>query len=436
MKKAFPKILIIGQTFDLKTGGGITLSSLFKNWPPEKLILTTASKDAFNLKRCNSYYRLGNEEDKRPFPFNYVQRKVKSGVVGARNVSEGKQIKLNRYSKKKRMLDTFIRFSGFSNFFRGKLVLSKDFINWVKEEKPDIIYTQMPSYKYMLFQAALNKQFHLPYIIHIMDDWISVASVGPIEHMWFKKKLNKLMKKLVHGASGNLSISDYMASEYKARYGKNFKVFHNPVDLKFWHVKEKSTEINQSFRIFYTGRIGLGISESLLLFANAVSNLNKSGYDINFTIQTKLDGHPIVKDLAKLHAVNCIESISYDELPVRLSEYDTLLLPYDFDKKNLAYIKYSMPTKATEFMATGIPIFIFGPAETAIVKKAKEEKWANICTNNNLKALQGAILEHMNNKPRLDKMTLTALDSVKQNYLEEIVINDFQNCLKQMAELE
>ena len=79
-----PKVLIIGQPFNNDTGGGITLSSLFKGWDRDKLAVACSSYLLLNnidTEVCNTYYQLGEKEHRWTFPFNYLQRKYESGLI-------------------------------------------------------------------------------------------------------------------------------------------------------------------------------------------------------------------------------------------------------------------------------------------------------------------------------------------------------------------
>jgi glycosyltransferase involved in cell wall biosynthesis len=78
-------------------------------------------------------------------------------------------------------------------------------------------------------------------------------------------------------------------------------------------------------------------------------------------------------------------------LPIHFAKADFLLLPYDFSKKATNYIQYSMPTKASEFMASGTPIIAFGPAQTAVIKYAKKYNWAKVITENKPESIASGI---------------------------------------------
>ncbi len=78
----FPRVLIFGQPFNNFTGGGITLTNLFKGWPKDKIAVTYLGHGLQSVTTdvCDIYYQLGKDEHKWKFPFNLIQRKFPSGL--------------------------------------------------------------------------------------------------------------------------------------------------------------------------------------------------------------------------------------------------------------------------------------------------------------------------------------------------------------------
>lgn len=188
-----------------------------------------------------------------------------------------------------------------------------------------------------------------------------------------------------------------MAREYERRYGQGFITFHNPIDSQFWKRYQRSDyKLGKQITLLYAGRIGIGIDRSLETIARAVEQLNKRrDIAVKFVLQTKempkwVDNYPCT-----IHQ----DFVAYDDLPKVFAEADLLILPYDFSRKAHKYIKYSMPTKAPEYMMSGTPVVIFGPEETAVIKYARKYNCAKIVTENNINALAVAITELINNEP-------------------------------------
>src|ERR1035437_1790428 len=79
----YPRILIYGQPFNDFSGGGITLSNLFKGWPKDRIAVASTGNllQKITTEVCNTYYQLGKEEQRWRFPFNIIQRYFPSGLI-------------------------------------------------------------------------------------------------------------------------------------------------------------------------------------------------------------------------------------------------------------------------------------------------------------------------------------------------------------------
>ncbi|MDP4283513.1 MAG: group 1 glycosyl transferase [Bacteroidota bacterium] len=427
-----PRVLIFGQPFNRNSGGGITLSNLFNGWEKDKIAVACTGHMTNNLTTdiCNHYYQLGNKEQKWVFPFNKFQKKFESGVLKiTNNAQEFNQIP-SKPGIRKRFVDQIfypsLRYFGlFYNI--SSIKLSNEFCRWLNEFKPDILYVQVSERDAILFAQALQSFLKIPMIIHIMDDWpTTISSKGIFKNYW-RKKIDKEFRELLNRASLLMSISDAMASEYKDRYGKKFITFHNPINIEFWKQQQRNHyDLNNPPSILYAGRIGIGIETSLELIARSIHNVNKElRISIKFILQTQ-------DKLTWFNQYNFVEHrpfVSYIELPKKFSEADLLILPYDFSKKSIDFIRYSMPTKAPEYMISGTPILIFAPEMTAIVKYAQKLKWAKVVTQKNTKELEEAIKFLLQNKIERTTLANNAKQIAEKNHDSIIITNNFRKVI-------
>ena len=380
-----PKVLIINQPFNTNTGGGITLSNLFGNWNREKLAVACSGyllTDDMDVRICNNYYQLGSKERKWMFPFHLFRRKYYSGTL--KFTGRSKQNILEKKSNFRvkllvKYLYPVLDFLGFSHFIT-RTYLSDAFCSWIDEFAPEVLYTQASSLEDILFCLEVKKYTGKPLIFHMMDDWPATLDRKGLFAKHWRDKTDKMLKVLLTNTDLAMCISDYMAEEYKRRYGKEFVTFHNPIDLEFWEKHQRQEyKLQASPTLLYAGRIGLGIDDSLKTIARTIEAVNeKFNFKLRFVIQsseapTWIDNFEVVKHQ---------EFVVYQDLPKVFAETDFLILPYDFDEDSIKFIKYSMPTKASEYMASGSPIIIFSPEDTALVKYAKEYGWAVLVTKN------------------------------------------------------
>jgi len=224
-----------------------------------------------------------------------------------------------------------------------------------------------------------------------------------------------------------MSISEEMAHEYKIRYNKNFITFHNTIDMEFWKYRQRNNyELSDSPTMLYAGRIGLGIETSLELIARAIQRVNEElKISLKFILQTQKKPQWI----DNYHSVGHAKFVSYNDLPKVFSEADFLLLPYDFTPKSIKYIKYSMPTKAPEYMVSGTPIVIFAPEETAIVKYAKKDGWAQVITENKIGEITESIKKLIKSKELRERIGQNAIKTAEKNHNSIDVTNQFRKVI-------
>ncbi|MEJ7675726.1 MAG: glycosyltransferase [Chitinophagaceae bacterium] len=260
-----------------------------------------------------------------------------------------------------------------------------------------------------------------------MDDWPSIISQkGPFKNFW-QKKIDKDLKSLLSIATILMSISEEMAREYKTRYNKTFITFHNAINIDFWKKHQRdSYDINNKPSILYAGRLGLGIDKSLELFAKAIQQVNEElSISIKFILQTQ------EKPLWTNNYENVVHNnfLPHNEMPEIFAKADFLLLPYDFSDNSIKFIRYSMPTKAPEYMISGTPIIIFAPDVTAVVKYAKQYEWAKVITENNITEITIAIKDLIKNKELRQRIAENAKKIAEEKHNSINVSNKFKSLI-------
>lgn len=391
----YPKVLIIGEQFDRRSGSGITLSNLFWGWNIENIAVASSEIFSPDVSVCNKYYYLGYQEIKWKFPFNLklLTQKNKPGITA--DLLKNNQMAPVKPSESllKKIQNKVITISGILHR-RREIIISQEFKNWVNDFAPELIYTQLSSFELIEFVSKFQKEFNLPLVIHIMDDWPKTIVDGQrfiFKHYW-KALIGKNLKNLFNSADLLLSISDAMSDEYKIRYSLNFIPFHNPIDLNHWSSGVvKNYERKKVFRILYAGRIGKGLRNSLFEVASAIRELlENETFQIELQIQATSDDG-ILDKLKRFNFVKINPPVEYTDLPKIFSAADLLLLPNDFDNKSINFLKYSMPTKASEYMASGTPILLYSHHDTAVTKHAVKNNWAYVVAERSIPKLKEAI---------------------------------------------
>jgi len=434
----FKRVLIFGQPFNDFSGGGITLTNLFKGWPKDKIAVAFLGHGLFNVTTevCDSYYQLGQEEHKWLFPFNLVQRKFQSGLKSFDTV---KEVPINhtqkglRYQLVNNFFYPFLRWIGVFHFV-SKIAISDRFQSWLITFQPEVLYFQVSTREEIMFADELINSLKLPCVIHVMDDWPStISNKGPLKRFW-KNKIDHEFKELLDKIDLHLSISDAMSGEYMKRYNKNFVAFHNPIETVTWlPLTKKHFKLHEEYvKILYSGRIGIGITESLLEVASSLDSINNDGLNVKLHIQTPTKEPGILSQLGKYESVIINPFAKLDKIPEIFSEADILVLANDFDKVGIDYLKFSMPTKASEYMISGTPILVYSPEETAVSQFFARNECGMCVTNHDKGELTNAIKFLIDNEEYRKKISNNAVNLAIEKFDAIKVREEFQNLINNL----
>ena len=436
---SFPKVLIISQPFNNDTGGGVTLSNLFAGWDSDKLAVICSGyllESNIDTSVCRNYYQLGSKEDKWAFPLSLLKRKYASGPLklGERKIQNFTIPKSKaRVRLIMKYLFPFLEYTGIYHVAR-KTTLSPQLCKWLDEFKPDVIYAQAGERSRVHFCMQVQDYLSKPMVYHIMDDWQAVITEGMFKKYW-DQVFDRELRALFDHCALLMSICEEMGVEYKRRYNRDFVPFHNPVQMDFWTpYQRKSYELSNAPILLYAGRIGLGIDSSLKTMAKAIDQVNEElKMAARFVLQTQPGEKP--EWLAAYKCVQHQSFVPYEELPKVLAGADFMVLPYDFAEGPLKYIRYSMPTKASEYMISGTPVIVFGPKETALVKYAQKDGWAKVITENKVEVVAKALRELFQNKEERSRTAQNAIQVAERNHDSRKTRRNFREAISSLANI-
>ena len=432
-----PRVLIYGETFRKIGGGGITLNTLFEAWPVENIFMLVERSGQPLDVHFIQYYQVGHLENKSFIHKLGILTGNKSGAFRINKNKLEKTItiqsttlfKSNFYFKLKDLFISILNWLGiYGLFFRQNV--SKELIQWINEIKPDIIYFQPSTIQNIKFLTEIHNLTGIPYAIHVMDNILETHTHAKEISGKNILSVQLFFEELIRKSNLCLGICDEMSTQYGIKFNRLFYSFQHAVDNKFWFRNYMVRRDPQPFVILYAGRISLGTSQSLFLLAKAIDNCNRN-YECNFEFQIQGTSPDIkwVKRFSKYKCVKIHDVVPYNSLPERYTEADLLVLPMDFDKKSLTYIKYSMPTKVPEYLVSGVPIFVLAHEITALYKYAKSENWAFINSTEKVKDVEKLLMEIRNNYNKRVEVSEIAKSVGKRNHDIHIVRDSFKQLI-------
>ena len=436
----YPRILLHGYSFDGNTCYGVTTNGLFGGWPKEKLAAIGGIEHFPKDSVINEYYCLGEEEEKWIFPLSLIPMSArrKSGprypetVLTLRktgNDNDGEQSSSKDAGKIKKCWQWIMDCLDGEELLR-KRRLSAKMRRWVNDFQPDVIYTILGSLNNIRFANSLADLTGASLAVHIMDDWPTTLHTKGIFSISLRKKMLREFRAILERASVRLAISQAMCDEYKKRYDLDFQPFYNPIDLKVWeNVSRNEWTARKPFRFVYTGRIGVANAQSLKDMALAIKSLHGQGYDICLEIYSSDFQKPDFANLIEKNVIDLLPPVSHDRIPALLANADGLVLPLDFDEQAQKYARFSIPTKASEYMASSTPVLVYAPANTAVSDYARNDGWGYMVSKKSKVDLKQAILQLMGNQTLRKQLGTRAYQLAIRNHDSEKVQEAFRRTL-------
>lgn len=433
------KVLVIGQPFNKVSGGGITISNLFSFLPNDLIFLATNTHRALknDPEICKNVYLLGPKETKipiifRPFIRNFISGKIFYNVDVNSSIREiNPSIISKKYSRIYRFLSWIVSKLDL-NFLFFKIKPSKEFLQWVTEIKPDIIYTQLGHLEFIEFTRLLKLKIDTPLVVHIMDDWIENSATGIFKNFW-QSKIKLSFLNLSNQIDLLMCISDEMSAEYQIKYKKEVISFHNPVDFNLFSNQCKPFSFNKEidkFLICYTGRVGFSNENSILRMSDAIEILNKMGYNISFRIYTR--DYLLIRKIIKSQFTEVLEPVNHEKIAQVFAQSHLLFLPLDFDTDSLKFTRLSFPSKASEYMVSKRPILLNAHKSLAITKHAIKFNWATIVDNDRLQCLVDSVEMIFNNYSSTEHLVENAYLFAEKNFNINTVASRFSKTLEQV----
>lgn len=435
---SFPRILLLSASvFNPYSGGGITLTNLFRGWPRDSIAMIHQDSIGPDTSICDNYYRLTAEEVGFFWPLRLFQRsRSESGLRDTQaddRQDPGAASKRDslRFLGKRAVLAT-LRGLDESRMLAENARISSRLADWIGRFRPQLLYTLLGDLTYLRLTRLLVARFSLPVAVHIMDDWLSTRYSTGLVAPWLRRRMTREFLAVNRDARLRMAICQEMSEAYQHRYGKRFLPFHNALELDQWvkHGK-KAWDCAKPFKLMYSGSIENVQIDALRDIARVVLELNQAGVDIEFDIYTawfyaerfgtKLSNPPVVsiRDVPE----------STEDMARALSAADALVMAYNFDPDATTYFRYSMPTKVPAYMISGTPVLAYGPGETAAMRYARTEGWGCQIDTRDDRRLKEALTNLMFDRQLRERLGRRAQALAFENHDAQKVRRNFQMAL-------
>ena len=398
----YPRVLVISHNpFSDTQNNGKTLSAFFSGWPKDKIAQLYLTPDKPDFTICEKFYRITD--------LDVLKKFVKKGSCGSAIKKE------NIVNNEKEMLHKNKLYIFVRNLFLKRLPMmycirnivwqkvkpwnDKKLEDWINEFKPEVVFFQS-SNVYSVFDMVnhICNKFKTTLFMETTDDYVTKHfSIDPF-YLIDINKMRERYQLLVNKSKYIFAISDFMAREYKEKFGGNYKVAMNSIDISNEVIPYKNVN-NETIRLLYTGNLGLNRWKVLEKIGKVLKRLNEKG------IKAKLDIYSIDRPanniLKRLNIKNVMEykgALDKEGLIRERNISDILLHVESFDKKNKNITRLSISTKIPECLLSERCLVVVGPSDIASIKYVKDNKIGKIIDCINDKEMENEFKDIIENR--------------------------------------
>lgn len=360
----FKRVLVVNQqSIDADNATGITLRSLWAEWPRECVMEVCI--DIIPYISSSGISKIYAHQSN-------ILKLARSKAGGTANAFMKSSHKTeNTFSSRIRSL---LRQYLVSYVMSLKAILNQREFNLISQFKPDVIYSLGSNVTTLKLVNELSEILEIPVVIHFMDNWA--------EHLqWdsnplikpYKRELQKQLLSCIKHSTNAIAISDSMAEHYNEILGLKMHTMMNSVDIRKMECKAK--EYITPLRFVYAGGLHLERWQALKEVAMAI-NKSKTGTLLIYSgsagqYRGAFEGLPVVFK----------NPVSHENIKSVYENADVLVHVEKADPQKLGFFKYSISTKIPEYLACGRPILFYGPRGMGLFEYLSDNQAALCATN-------------------------------------------------------
>ena len=291
---------------------------------------------------------------------------------------------------------------------------------------PDIIYFRPAEDPWFFCQKVFRFMLtvKIPYVCHIMDDWI--MRVDEEKAQWLDNKFKPVLK----NSAMNFTISKKMSDAYEKRYFIKCHDIANYFDFEQDKEAENSPspDNNRPLKMLYCG--GLSDDMNFTTIKNLTEAVKKYApeeicFDLHIP-EWHQEKAATLKHGKQIKVLNYVDKSDYYTL---LSSADILIVAYNFDPRSVDYCRHSMANKLPDLVSVIKPILSIGSPEIATLEFVREHNIGHFVDEDGVYPLELAIKAMTADYEKYLTRAALNFKNLKNYYSKKRVMSDFQNTL-------
>lgn len=355
-----------------------TMRSFFEGVPSKDLaMLYMESFSEVDYDFCDNYFRITDQDVlksvvKLSFKTHNTHPKEKPQMI-----NEEKIVALSR--SKKTAFRRLVR----ELLWKTNTWDTQELDNWIKEQKPDIIFTLLGANLFMHnIVLKISKRYNIPFIAYFTDDYVLNCSDKTTLGKLHFKLTNKVYRKIIPKASKCYAIGELMQKDYSKVFGRYFGFLGNCIDLnKFESLFPHTIDLNKTITISFIGGLHLNRWQTICDLGMIIKDINnEKNWTIKIDVYALKLEDSVVKKLTEC-GVEYKGGLTSQGVFDTIKNSDILLHVESFDEKNRVFVKYSVSTKISEYLASKRYIIAYGPHEVASIALIKDNNFGCVLTD-------------------------------------------------------
>lgn len=236
----------------------------------------------------------------------------------------------------------------------------------IRKHQIDAVLTY-PVTPWVLFAAVrLRRAFPaLRFAFYVMDDWEGHHKCFGLP---FTARRRSALNEIVATSDVRFACSHLMKQDYERRFNNGWAVLHKGVDVT---AAPPAAQPFSFSNILYTGGMNMFRFDAVLGFAEGLRMYRESsGRDITLTLLGPTPDREYLSALARYPFIRSEPWVDNAACQRRMSEADVLYLPLSFEAKLDRIANLAMPTKLSEYLASGRPTIFHVPATSEVHRLA------------------------------------------------------------------
>lgn len=372
----YPRVLHLGfQPVGSPTNAGITLKTMFGDWPEDRL-----------LQVClRDHPSMPTPENAIIAPASIAPAEGFVRWVMGNRVPTGSTDGLNNSVKRTGRLSAKTRFRIVATAANdaGPVHLPRDVVARVAAFQPQAVHSLLGGVRAMRLALRFSERFDIPIVPHFMDDWPkNLFSQGQLLG-YSRLAAQRDLRRVLARAPICLTIGSDMEREFERRYARPCPVVGNSVDVDQYRRLRSAVQPNEGGPCLrYVGGLHLGRDQVVRTVASALEQVRCDGRPWVLELFVPPADAPLADAMERNFAVvRHRGSRTPEEVPEELVRATALLFLESTKPEIAEFTRLSVSTKVPQYLAAGRPLLIIGPEDQGSVRTLRRSPLAEYATN-------------------------------------------------------